>query len=620
MINIRQKLFSNRFFSTRAISTRTCSSVTVLSATTVLLAVPAASFAMPSVTGNTLTWPDDGWYQVQRADTFETVCEGSVSATSSNSGGPCTIDAASHIVINHSTGERFENIRAESGPVSSPFAPVSAVTVNGSTISWPDDGWYQVQNIDTFESVCEGGTSCDVAAGNYVVINHSTGERFEGLSVSNALNVGSTPSTGTPATGSGAPAVTGITVNGQLLSWPDDGWYQVQQADNYATVCEGGSGCEVSPGDYVVINHSSGVRTSVSVTGSATGSAANPATNPPAGGSTAVAAVSTRVDFDITVPVYVSDSLQVLISFGDLALSAAWVVDETWVTSGDFPADTADNLVVTFVDRNGEIVLGTYETSYRTGTSGSETIQVSADQFETVRWDDDSDGVSNLAELLTGSDPLVAGTAGQSTTRVNFGINVPAYMSNELQLQLVWGDRVINASWAGDEFWTAFDDLPSDVEQPLSVNFFDRNGAIELGSYETTLRTESNDSQYVQFETRQISTNRFDRDLDGRSNYYELLNGTDPLVSDSTVPPTFTSVQNSLRVNCGSCHSIYRGGVSYDFLVGLETSRGPYVVPFDPEASRLVQRTESGFHGGQNNRSLLPQLLRAWMETGALDN
>ena len=154
-----------------------------------VFAFPVVGLAMPSVSGNILTWPADGWYQVQRADTFETVCEGSVSETSSSTGGPCTIDANFHIVINHSTGERFNNIRANSAPASTPVGSVSTVTISGSTISWPDDGWYQVQNSDTFVTVCEGGRSCDVAAGNYVIINHTTGQRFEDR------RVGGTPST-----------------------------------------------------------------------------------------------------------------------------------------------------------------------------------------------------------------------------------------------------------------------------------------------------------------------------------------------------------------------------------------------------------------------------------------
>ena len=61
---------------------------------------------------------------------------------------------------------------------------MAAPTVSGLIISWPDDGWYQVQNADTYESLCEGGRSCEVPAGFYNVINLTTGQRFERLEVS----------------------------------------------------------------------------------------------------------------------------------------------------------------------------------------------------------------------------------------------------------------------------------------------------------------------------------------------------------------------------------------------------------------------------------------------------
>jgi hypothetical protein len=51
---------------------------------------------------------------------------------------------------------------------------VAAPVVNGNEISWPDDGWYQVQDTADYSSVCEGGRSCTVEPGTYVVINHST--------------------------------------------------------------------------------------------------------------------------------------------------------------------------------------------------------------------------------------------------------------------------------------------------------------------------------------------------------------------------------------------------------------------------------------------------------------
>ncbi|ASJ72222.1 glycoside hydrolase family 16 protein [Granulosicoccus antarcticus] len=128
-----------------------------------------AALAAPTVAGNTISWPDDGWYQVQNAATYESVCQG---------GQSCEVPVGKYIVINHSTGQRFENISVVASSNSA-----TDVTVEGMTISWPDDGWYQVQNAATYQSVCQGGRSCSVPAGKYIVINHSLGKRFENIIV-----------------------------------------------------------------------------------------------------------------------------------------------------------------------------------------------------------------------------------------------------------------------------------------------------------------------------------------------------------------------------------------------------------------------------------------------------
>lgn len=58
----------------------------------------------------------------------------------------------------------------------------------------------------------------------------------------------------------------GVTVSGRTISWPDDGWYQVQVRDSNESICEGGSNCTVpSAGDYRVINHSKDIKTYVSI-------------------------------------------------------------------------------------------------------------------------------------------------------------------------------------------------------------------------------------------------------------------------------------------------------------------------------------------------------------------
>ena len=198
----------------------------VAAAVAALLAAPLAQ-AQPVVTGSEISWPDDGWYQVQTADGLTNICEGTRS---------CQVDPGRYIVINHTTGERFNNVTVAATPAT------DGIQVSGNTISWPDDGWYQVQTADGLTSLCEGTRSCDVEPGSYIVINHTTGERFTNITVQSSQTTDD------------------VLVDGNTISWPDDGWYQVQSADTYESFCEGGTSCTVPAGIYIVINLTTGQR------------------------------------------------------------------------------------------------------------------------------------------------------------------------------------------------------------------------------------------------------------------------------------------------------------------------------------------------------------------------
>ncbi len=139
---------------------------------------------------------------------------------------------------------------------------------------------------------------------------------------------------------------------------------------------------------------------------------------------------TTRVTFNITVPVYVSNALQVRLTWGDKDINASWVEDETWVAEVDFPVNVNNPLVVMFNDSNGAVALGSVETDFKTGLQAMENYAIAANDFNTAKWDDDGDGYNNLNELLAGTNPQ--------------GLDAPVAVSATLTLV---PDKTIRINW-----------------------------------------------------------------------------------------------------------------------------------------------------------------------------
>ena len=97
-----------------------------------------------------------------------------------------------------------------------------------------------------------------------------------------------------------------------------------------------------------------------------------------------------------------------------------------------------------------------------------------ADDDNTAGTNDTENG--NTGDTTTG----LPGLEESSSTRVNFDITVPAFVSNALQVRLVWGEVDTTAIWNRDELWTASIDFPVNSENQLVVTFSDDLSLIHI--------------------------------------------------------------------------------------------------------------------------------------------
>ncbi len=214
----------------------------------------------PTVSGNILSWPSTGWWQVQTTTDYSEVC------TSSTHGTSCELPNGTYQVINHTTGDKYREVVVPNNTGTDSTddsdndnSEVTEPTVAGNVLSWPSTGWWQVQTTTDYSEVCTSsthGTSCTLPDGTYQIINHTTGDKYREVVVPN--NTSTDP---TVVSNNDNSEPTEPTVAGNVLSWPSSGWWQVQTTTDYSEVCTSsthGTSCTLPSGIYQVINHTTG--------------------------------------------------------------------------------------------------------------------------------------------------------------------------------------------------------------------------------------------------------------------------------------------------------------------------------------------------------------------------
>lgn len=241
------------------------------------------------------------------------------------------------------------------------------------------------------------------------------------------------------------------------------------------------------------------------------------------------------------------------------------------------------------------LVLLLVSTFSLSGCSGSGSDQISENSMPSIA----DDGISvisdeNPSELPIGSNPpgdgaIVSDPLVQNFTQVNFEITVPAYASNALNVQLVWGAKNLVATWIGDEFWTASDLFPTNAKQPLIVSFTDVNGDITLGQLETDFKTGTSASETYVILAEQFNTSSWDSDNDGISNLDESIAGTNPLLDESVALEVRESfgAGGKLAFRAAEIESMIGGTRPFNLRVellpegGYTTDRTTHIVTID---------------------------------------
>ncbi len=164
-----------------------------------------------------------------------------------------------------------------------------------------------------------------------------------------------------------------------------------------------------------------------------------------------------------------------------------------------------------------------------------------SNQYE-LGFDSDSDGVSNINELIAGTDLL----AGQSITTIPFSItfDVPPVITNpdSVFAVMLLNGQTTNLSRTGNTYTAnAQVQQGATVDIDVTINDTFQNQVVALATFTATVQPVA----AQQLELREFSL-ALDSDSDGTPNYLELAQGTDPFNAVLQCTPVTEELQLAL--------------------------------------------------------------------------
>ncbi|MEE9334578.1 MAG: hypothetical protein V3U65_10855 [Granulosicoccaceae bacterium] len=246
--------------------------------------------------------------------------------------------------------------------------------------------------------------------------------------------------------------------------------------------------------------------------------------------------------------------LRVEVTVDDKSVEMSPVGDGNFFGNISLAADNANNVEVSWFEYFEERDLLLAQASKVVTVSAGDTeatITIRSSEFDTNSWDADSDGRSNLSERIEGTGPRDSSDPAAAPTKV--AVEIQLNISNSFQAAAVNTDDLTMEAFVNSQsvaltrsglIWMGGLELNENSDAFINATLFRESGRVlRIGDIGKSVNVGSGGIIVVPDTDFNFE---YDDDQDGFFNLDEILNGHDPLNSESPVvdpcvPTTFVA-------------------------------------------------------------------------------